>query len=86
MFSLDVTHADYHSLEAGLKIVAKDTGGFFERTHIFTQQALTRLAGALAGHYVLFVEKPDLAPGTHRIEVKRTRGRGTVMAPSAFVG
>lgn len=86
VFSLDVTHADYHSLEAGLKIVAKDTGGFFERTHIFTQQALTRLAGALAGHYVLFVEKPDLAPGTHRIEVKRTRGRGTVMAPSAFVG
>ena len=35
VFCLDVTQADYHSLEAGLQQVAEDTGGFFERTHIF---------------------------------------------------
>ena len=37
VFSLDVTEADYHSLEAGLQLVAADTGGFFARTHIFTE-------------------------------------------------
>ena len=85
VFSLDVTDADYHSLEAGLQIVANDTGGFFARTHIFTERALTRLSGALAGYYVLFVEKPDLERGTHRIEVDLTRATGTVMARRGFV-
>jgi hypothetical protein len=33
-FSLDVTDADYHSLEAGLQLMAEQTGGF-ARTHIF---------------------------------------------------
>ena len=85
VFSLDVTEADYHSLEAGLQIVANDTGGFFERTHILTERALSRLSGALAGHYVLFVEKPDLESGTHRIKVELTRATGTVMARNRFV-
>ena len=85
VFCLDVTTADYHSLEAGLRIVARETGGFYERTHIFGRLALEKLAAALAGHYVLIVEKPEGKPGRHRIDV-RLRGRGgTVLARSAFV-
>lgn len=86
VYSLDTTEADYHTLEAGLMSVAEETGGFFERTHLFSRRAMTRLAGALAGHYVLFVEKLLGERGYHRIEVDLTRRRGTVMAKSGFVG
>lgn len=85
VFCLDITTADYHSLEAGLQTVAAHTGGFFVRTHIFTKQAFDRLSAALAGHYVLFVEKPTLRSGAHRIEVKLTTRRGSIFARSGYV-
>jgi VWFA-related protein len=83
VFCLDVTDADYHSLEAGLQLVAADTGGFFVRTHIFPQNAIDRLAGALAGYYVLFVENPGLSSGSHRIEVRLTKRDGHVLAKAS---
>lgn len=85
VFSLDVTDADSHSLETGLRMVAEDTGGFFERTHIFSRRALDRLGAALAGHYVLIVEKPDAKRGVHRIEVKLKDRDGSVLARNAYV-
>jgi VWFA-related protein len=85
VFSLDVTNADYHSLEAGLQLVSRQTGGFFARTHLFVEQAMRRLAGALAGYYVLFVERPDVARGAHRIEVELVRKGASVMAKETFV-
>ena len=80
VFCLDVTRADYHSLEAGLQQVAEDTGGFFERTHIFPARALNRLAGVLAGHYVLVVERPSARKGRHRVEVSVPNRNATVLA------
>ncbi len=80
VFSLDLTNADGHALEVGLQTVSDETGGFFARTHIFTERALNQLEGALAGHYVLFLEKPDLGPGDHRIRLKLTRDKGEVLA------
>jgi VWFA-related protein len=81
VFCLDVTDADYHSLEAGLQLVAEDTGGFYARTHLFPQQALNRLGGVLAGYYVLFCEMPEgVMPGTHEIEVELARRKGNVLA------
>jgi VWFA-related protein len=85
VFCLDVTNADYHSLEAGLKVVAADTGGLYQRTHVFSQAALDRVLAALEGQYVLFVEKPLLRPGSHRLDV-RLKGRGgVVLAPGTYV-
>jgi VWFA-related protein len=85
VFCLDVTNADYHSLEAGLKIVAEDTGGLYQRTHVFSQAALNRVIAALDGQYVLFVEKPPLRKGSNRVDV-RLRGRdGLVLSPSDYV-
>lgn len=86
VFTLDTTNADYHTLDAGLISVAEHTGGFFERTHLFSRRALARLASALAGHYVLFVERPFGEKSYHAIEVELTRRKGTVMAKSGFVG
>lgn len=86
VFALDTTDADFHTLEAGLVHVAEATGGFFARTHLFSRRAVERLAGALAGHYVLFVEKPLARKGYHRLEVSLTRRPGVVMAKTGFVG
>ena len=79
VFCLDVTQADYHSLEAGLEQVAEDTGGFFERTHLFPTRALNRLAGVLAGHYVLMVERPPVRTGRHRVDVSVPHRSATVL-------
>lgn len=85
VFCLDVTNADSHSLEVGLRVVAEDTGGLYERTHLFSRAALDRVVAALEGQYVLFVEKPALSPGSHRLDV-RLKGRdGVVLAPSTYV-
>ena len=83
---LDVTQADYHSLEVGLQQVAEDTGGFYARTHLFPAQAMRRLEAALAGHYVLTFEKPPLPPGAHRIEIDLVGRKGTVFAKSFYEG
>lgn len=81
VFCLDVTNADSHTLEAGLQMVAADTGGFFARTHVFPALAMQRLVGALAGHYVLFIEVPDGLPeGFHEVEVELAGESGLVLA------
>jgi VWFA-related protein len=85
VFSLDVTTADYHSLEAGLQLVAEQTGGFFARTHIFTTRAVRTLLGALAGHYTLFVELPALDEGAHRTDIELAGKKGTVLARSTYI-
>jgi len=84
VFCLDVTNADYHSLELGLQTVAHDTGGFYSRTHLFTRPALDRLKGALAGHYVVAVERPSRRKGSHEIRVDLVDRKGTVMAKRSY--
>jgi VWFA-related protein len=85
VFTLDVTNADYHSLEVGLEQVSYDTGGFYAKTHLFTDQALRRVEGALAGHYVLVLEAPRLGPGAHRLDVDLVGRKGDVLAPPAWL-
>ena len=81
VFCLDVTDAAAHTMEVGLKTTAADTGGFFARTNEFPDQAIERLAGALAGHYVLFVEvERSLDRARHEVEVSLASRKGTVMA------
>ena len=84
IFCLDVTEADYHTLEMGLQEVADDTGGYYERMFHFPALAFERLAATLAGHYVLFVERPALRRGSHGIDVDLTRRKGTVLARRSF--
>jgi VWFA-related protein len=84
VFSLDITDADYHSLEAGLEQVALDTGGFYAKTHLFPDQALKRMERALQGYYVLSFERPEGGkPGAQRLDVSLNGKKGTVLAPSA---
>lgn len=85
VFSLDVTEADYHSLEAGLQQVAHDTGGFYARTHDFSTSAMKRLRRALMGHYVLVFERPPLPRGAHRVQVDLVGISGEVLARPQYV-
>jgi VWFA-related protein len=84
VFSLDVTDADYHSLEVGLQEVAAETGGFYSRTHVFTRQAMSRLEEALEGHYILEVSHPGGPRGRHEIEVDLVDRSGRVYARKAY--
>jgi VWFA-related protein len=85
VFSLDVTDADYHSLEVGLERVAEDTGGFYVKTHIHPGVAMARLTEALAGYYVLTFEKPPGPQGVHRVSVDLVARKGTVLARTSYV-
>lgn len=88
VFCIDVTDAASHSLDAGLQVTAKDTGGFFLRTNEFPEQVMSRLAGALVGQYVLFVEvTTPVARDAHDIEVELVGvENGRVLAKRSFGG
>jgi hypothetical protein len=86
VFALDVTDADYHTLEVGLEQVAEDTGGFYAKTHLFPSQAFDRLGRALEGHYELSFAKPDLEPGEHDLDIGLVGRKGTVLARPSYVG
>jgi len=86
VFALDVTRADWHTLEVGLEQVAEDTGGFYAKTHLFPGQAMERLERALAGHYELTFARPTPEPGEHEIDISLVRRKGTVMAKRTYEG
>ena len=53
VFVLDVSQADWHALEHGLRNVAAHTGGTYQSTLHYPSQATKRLSRTLTGHYVL---------------------------------
>ena len=84
VFCLDITDADEHTLEAGLKLVAADTGGFFVRTNTWPGLAMDHLVGALSGRYELAFVRPDLPRGEHDIRIELVGRQGTVLARRAY--
>jgi VWFA-related protein len=85
VFCLDVTQAAYHSLEVGLQQVAEDTGGQYFKVHENAGSALSRVAAALAGRYVLTFERPEARRGEHRVRLALAHRRGTVLTRSRYV-
>ena len=69
IFSLDVTNADYHSLEGSLANIADLTGGAYAKTHIFPGLAMERVRRAISGRYVLVFRKPDGPRGFHQTRI-----------------
>jgi VWFA-related protein len=80
IFTLDVTDADYHSLETSLERISDLTGGAYEKTHLFAGLAMERVRKAISGRYVLVFRKPDGPRGAHEISVKLVGTRGRVFA------
>jgi len=85
VFCLDVTEAAWHSLEVGLQQIAEDTGGQYFKVHENAGAALSRVAAALAGHYVLTFERPEGRRGEHRVRLSLARRRGTVLTRTRYV-
>lgn len=86
VFVLDVTSADYHSLEVGLQSVAAATGGTYVSTFRLPNVATDRIAQAISGYYVLTFDRAALeAAGGGRLEVKLRGRRGEVLARSISV-
>ena len=86
VFSLDLVQADLHTLEEPLRLLARSTGGFYDKTYVLPLGDVHRLASALDGHYVLAVESPVPPGGSHRVKVELARGvHGTVHARDMFV-
>lgn len=85
VFALDLTEADYHTLEVGLQTVAGDTGGFYASTYQFPSIALDRLANTLTGRYEIVLKKPGLRPGRHDLHVSVDRRGVYVQVPSSVV-
>lgn len=85
VFSLDISEADWHSLETGLRKAAKDTGGFYEKTHIFPHFAMEKLKKTMSGRYEITVKRPkEIEPGTHLVVVTLVGKKGTVLARKTF--
>ena len=70
VFALDVTTADYHSMEGGLQSIADETGGFYVKTHVFPKLAMNKVARAISGYYLLTFERPHLRRGRHSMSIR----------------
>jgi VWFA-related protein len=84
IFTLDVTDADFHSLEASLQNVSDLTGGTYQKTHIFPNLAMDRVRRAISGRYVLVFKAPRGPRGQHAIEVRLTSRKGEVNARQCY--
>jgi len=84
LFALDVTDADYHTLETTLEVAADLTGGTYEKTHVFPGLAVSRVARAISGRYVLVVVRPEGRGGFHSVSVALAGKKGRVNARPFF--
>jgi VWFA-related protein len=85
IFTLDITDADYHTLEGRLVGVSDATGGTYQKTHLFPQAALDRVTRAISGRYVLVFVKPGGPRGAHDVEVTLAgKRKGHVSARSYY--
>lgn len=77
VFVLDVTSADFHSLEVGLQSVAAATGGTYASSFRLPGVATDKIARAISGWYVLTFDRSALDgidPGTAIVKLRGRRG------------
>ena len=70
VFALDVTSADFHSMAAGLKSLAEDTGGLYVKTNRLPRFAMDKVTRAITGYYILTFARPDLRRGRHEMSIR----------------
>jgi VWFA-related protein len=80
VFVLDITNAEYHSLEVGLEAIAAATGGAYSKTYLFPLHATDFLVRATAGHYLLTLDRDALPEGGGRVEIALRGRKGMVLA------
>jgi VWFA-related protein len=73
VFALDITDADYHSLERGLRTVSDDTGGIYVKTHEFPRLAMAKLGRVISSYYELSIIPPPGLGDEYTIEIRVRR-------------
>ena len=84
IFSLDVSDADYHTLETSLRLVSDATGGLYEKTNIFPKLAMDRVRRAISGRYQIVFRRPDGPSGFHSVRVELVGRKGEVNARTYY--
>ena len=79
LFTLDVSIADYHTLEIELMRIADLTGGRYEKTHVFPGQALDLMTRRISGRYVLVFVRPEGESGAHSVRLTLSQRKGEVL-------
>ena len=79
VFVLDVTEADSHDLEVGLRGVADATGGTYDKTNLFPALAVRQLARTISGYYLLTLDTASLPRAGGSVEVELRGRRGNVL-------
>jgi len=78
VFSLDITTADFHTLEIGLQRLSEDTGGIYLKTHLFPETAMNKLVRVISSYHELSIVPPPTLEHPYRIEVTvKRRGART---------
>lgn len=83
VFVLDVTSADYHSLEVGLEGVAAATGGLYLKTFRLPGLATKTLAETISGYYVLTLDRSSAGEEDGNVRIDLRRKKGLVLARPA---
>ena len=73
VFTLDITTADFHTLEIGLRKVSEDTGGVYLKTHLFPETAMDKLVRVISSYYELSIVPPPGLKHPYLIDVKVKR-------------
>ena len=84
IFTLDVSDADYHTMETSLRVVSDLTGGLYLKTHIFPRLAMDRVRHVISGRYVLVFKTPDGPRGFHTVKVDLLGHDGQVNARTYY--
>ncbi len=79
VFVLDVSQADYHSLDVGLQNVAAHTGGTYDRTFHFASQAVRRLARTIGGRYLVTIDRSAVPGAQGRLKLRLRDQPGKVL-------
>ena len=73
VFSLDITTADFHTLELGLRRISDDTGGLYIKTNRFPGTAISKLTRMITSYYELAIIPPSDLAEDYAIKVKVRR-------------
>jgi hypothetical protein len=79
VFVLDVTDADYHTLELGIRQVARDTGGTYAKTDNFARREVMRLVETISGYYLLTLDRGNLPEELEKLALRLKSGGGRVL-------
>jgi hypothetical protein len=80
VFVLDVTSADFHSLEVGLQGVAAATGGTYAKTNVLPGLATDALTRTLSGYYLLTLDRSGLEGKKGAVRIDLRGKQGTLLA------